>query len=96
MAVLVLPILSLLARATYRNKEKGALGTEVNRPRIGRIRRIYTDQIRANPSDPPNPWSILNWPKFQEPYDGLFQTKESIALHILSDQSASFQSVSSV
>ena len=73
MAVLVLPILSLLARATCRNKEKGALGTEVNRP-----------------------WSILNWPKFQEPYDGLFQTMESIALHILSDQSASFQSVSSV
>ena len=31
---------------------------QVNRPRIGRIRRILTDQIRANPSDPPNPWSI--------------------------------------
>src|SRR5262245_37992883 len=24
-----------------------------------RIRRILTDQIRVNPSDPPNPWSIF-------------------------------------
>src|SRR6185503_21205244 len=30
----------------------------VNRPRMGRIGRIHTDLIRADPSDPPNPWSI--------------------------------------
>ena len=30
---------------------------QVNGPRIGRFRRIPTDQIRANPS-PSNPWSI--------------------------------------
>src|SRR6185503_7291444 len=30
----------------------------VNRPRIGRIGRIHTDLICADPSDPPNRWSI--------------------------------------
>jgi len=30
----------------------------VNRPPIGRIGRIGTGQIRVNPSNPPNPWSI--------------------------------------
>jgi len=25
---------------------------------MGRIRRIHTDLIRPDPSDPPNPWSI--------------------------------------
>src|SRR6185503_8302761 len=30
----------------------------VNRPLMGRIGRIHTDLIRADPSDPPNPWSI--------------------------------------
>ena len=30
----------------------------MNRPPIGRIRRIHTDLIRADPSDPPNRWSI--------------------------------------
>jgi hypothetical protein len=32
---------------------------DVNRPLMGRIRRIHTDLIRADPSDPPEPWSIL-------------------------------------
>ena len=30
----------------------------VNRPPMGRIGRIHTDLIRADPSDPPNRWSI--------------------------------------
>jgi len=30
----------------------------VNRPLMGRIGRIHTDLIRADPSDPPNQWSI--------------------------------------
>ena len=38
---------------------------QVNRPRILRVRRILTDQIRANLSDPSNPWSIQPIPDFQ-------------------------------
>jgi len=30
----------------------------VNRPRIGRIGRIHTDLIRADPSNPCNSWSM--------------------------------------
>jgi formylglycine-generating enzyme required for sulfatase activity len=33
-------------------------GLETNRPRVGRIRLIRTDQIRVNPSNPRHPWSV--------------------------------------
>ena len=37
-------------------RHEGSVGED--RPRVGRIRRIRTDQIRVNPSNPPHPWSI--------------------------------------